>query len=305
MRATADPGQVKGADGRFHLRQTIGSADHAPLQHGSGLRHPHHRRRLGVGQDRTHLPRPPHPSFVQKDQCIGKAGDLLDRMGNVQDRQARIAQVFEPWQDDVPAPRVERGQRLVQDQKSGATQQRATDGNPRRLSSRQIARPARDQRRDPQHVRHRRRIGAARRTVKQVFANAKMREQPRFLKDVSDVAPVRRQVRRSVEQDPTVERDAPGVGPRKPRDATRQRCLAGPRWAEDGRNAGRDQQGYVELEIARAARDRHLQHQRPATRAAIRGANQFETSTAATATATAIITNARSGAPPSGTCRKA
>lgn len=73
-----------------------------------------------------------------------------------------------------------------------------------------------------------------------VPGDGQVREQPVILGDVADAALLRREVGGALCVEPRLlaERNVPGQGPLEPRDGPEQRCLAGPRRADEAKRLG-------------------------------------------------------------------
>ena len=83
-----------------------------------------------------------HLAVGEDDDRIGEAGDLVDRVADIDDRQPHlVAQPLDIGKDLGLARLVERGERLVHEEEARARQQRAADRDPLLLAAGEAGRP--------------------------------------------------------------------------------------------------------------------------------------------------------------------
>src|SRR5258708_37596846 len=105
-----------------------------------------------------------------------------------------VAQLLQIGQNLALPGRVERGERLVEEEEPGAHQERAAEGDALALPTRELPRPPIEQVPDVEQIQDARRFGAVARKPAHAAAggavrrNAPMREQAAFLKDITDAA---------------------------------------------------------------------------------------------------------------------
>ena len=162
----------------------------------------------------------------------------------------------------APQRRVERRQRLVEQQERGIDGERAGEGDPLALAARELARPPAGELGEAEPLEDLPRfLGAPRaRQVAQaeghVVGDGEVREQRVALEDVADPPRLRRHVdaRGGIEENAPVHDDAAGVGAQESRQAVEREGLARPRRAEEHRHAIARRPRHVERE-ARQPRD--------------------------------------------------
>ena len=157
--------------------------------------------------------------------------------------------------------RVERRERLVEQQDLRVARQGARDGHALALAARQPARALVGQVRDPHAFQQLAHAGVARAAEGDVGAHRHVREERVLLEDEADRAALGRQVDlgRGVEPGPVAEGDAPAVGAPQPGDGAQHRRLAGARGPDERDGLGSDAQADAELERAKADGDVELE----------------------------------------------
>jgi len=136
-------------------------------------------------------------AIAQQHQVVGQADHFVERMGDVQHRQAQLArQPLEVGQQFGLACGIQRGQRLVHQQQARAGGQRARDRHPLALAARQLRRAtcqhgAQAQQLDRLRQRHAPLGGGhALQTEVQVALHRQVLEQAGFLKHQAQRSPV-------------------------------------------------------------------------------------------------------------------
>ncbi len=219
-----------------------------------------------------------------------------------------VAQALQIGQDLGLARRIERGQRLVHQQRRRAAQQGAPDRDPLALAARERARPAREQALDAEqldHLAEPRGVGERGRepaAVQQVLAHREMGKKAAFLEHVAEPALVRGQIdaARAIEQGSAADHDPAAPRSDQAADHVDHRGLAGARVAEQRDDTAVAGKVHVDLEAADPARDLDLE----AAHAAIRRARLRPSSSApisaASDTVTAIRVRRRAPSSPPG-----
>ena len=248
-RRLIDPWDEQRLTAAIEFRQTVGRLMGA---------HPDPEQRAGVagligaeqvrpGQEFRGGPAVGHPAVANRhDLSIGQPQQLVQLMTDEHDRQLGFhAEALHVRQHFLLARRVERGQRLVEQQHRGIRQQRPADGDTLLFTAGQAGHTTVEQRPDIEHVDHlieTRCIQLAARepgAVTQVVAHVHVREQTRLLKHVADTSTVRRHVNgvRAVEHAAPRDFDTTALGPDQPRHDAQQGTLAGARRAEQAGHA--------------------------------------------------------------------
>jgi hypothetical protein len=211
-----------------------------------------------------------HAPALQQQQVVGQARHLVQRVGDVEHRDAQLArQPLEPGQQLGLARGVQRGQRLVHQQQARAGGQRAGDGHALALAARQAGGPARQQVADAQQLdgllqRHAPLGGrhAAPAEV-QVALHRQVREQAGLLEHHAQRAAVRGppDAGRVVLPHLAAHRDVAAGRPCQAGDAAQQRGLAAARGAEDRAHALAGQAHvHIQAEAGGTAQGRAQRH---------------------------------------------
>ena len=91
------------------------------------------------------------PALLEQHDVVCEPDDFLEVMAHVDDRdRVPVAQRLEPGQQFLAPPRVERGERLVEQQEPWSRQERAAERHPLALSTRELVWPAAKERTEPQ-----------------------------------------------------------------------------------------------------------------------------------------------------------
>ena len=168
---------------------------------------------------------------------------------------------------------------------------RCADRHPLALAARQHPGPSLQQRADSKQIHDLVEITAPPpvagepAAVEQVTAHGQMREQPGVLEDIADAPPMAGHVDplRGVEQRLAIEDDPTARRAEQAGDRVDHRGLAGPRPAEQRRDAGVGGEADVEIERAEPAGEIDLEHQMPRTIRATGRASSSDASIAANA----------------------
>ena len=196
-------------------------------------------------------------ALVEPHHGGGDLAHLRGDMADIDHRDCRfIAQAHEIRQDFALVAGIERGERLVEQQKTGPHQQGAADGDALTLAAGQHARPALEQvsdaqqRRDPFEFCRIARPAAHTPAIVQVLPHTQMRKQAAFLKHITDLTPVRRHIDRlcGIEQGRLVEHNAAAIRFEEPGDHIDQRGFAGARRAKQGGDATGDLESHRKRE---------------------------------------------------------
>ena len=189
-----------------------------------------------------------HPPLLDHGHPAGQRHRLVVGMGDDDRRHRRIPQHRGQLRGNRAARgRIERRQRLVQQQRLRLQRKRPRQrhplplaaGQPRRAGSRQVP--------DPDPLEQRIDVGAVG-AVGDVLAHRHVREQRVVLEHEPATAPLRRQIAPVAEPEVAVALDAAARGRIEPRDQAQQRGLAGTGRADDGQHAV-----DVELHVQREA----------------------------------------------------
>ena len=139
-------------------------------------------------------------------------------MADIDDGHARlVAQALQIGQDLGLALLVERGERLVHQEKARRGEQRPADGDALLLAAGKIGRLAVEEVADAEEVDHAagvfraRALGQEPAAVVKVLPHGEMREEPCLLEDIAEAAAVRRheEAAGGIDQHVAVERNAP------------------------------------------------------------------------------------------------
>jgi len=187
-----------------------------------GLEHAASIGRLGERQDVEHRPDRSDLAGAQDDHGSGEPRHLDDRMADIEDRHAEIAQPPDVGQDLGAALLVKRGQRFIHQQKPRMSEQGPADRHALLLAAGKGVGLALDQVSDAQQLDDRAEVAghaalAAREpaAVEQVLAHAEMREEAAVLEDIADAAAVLgdEHAALGVEQGRSVDDDAAALRP--------------------------------------------------------------------------------------------
>ncbi len=181
-------------------------------------------------------------------------------MGDHQRRQRELGQhVLQLAAHRGASVRVERRQRLVEQQHVGIAGQRARQRDPLALAARQPPGALAGQVGDAQALEEL--VDALLAAEGHVGADRHVREQRVLLEHEPDGAPLGREVdlRLRVEPDPLAERDAPAIGPAQPGDRAQDGGLPRPRWPDQRHRLRADAQAETELERAKVGGDVELE----------------------------------------------
>ena len=213
-----DPGEL-GDERRRRRLDDLGCPaaldDRAPV-HDGDLVCEHHRLLVRVGHD---------------DRRHGGGVDHLGELGG--DRRA--------------GGRVERGERLVEQEHARHDGERSREGDPLALASREAVRAAAGEVVDPQALEQRVDIGPG--LERDVRAHRHVREEGVVLEHEPDPAALGRHPHAVAAPALAVALDRAGGRPLEPRDQAQQGGLARPRWADDGERA-LDLDAGIEREVA-------------------------------------------------------
>ena len=177
-------------------------------------------------------------------------------MRHEQRRQRQLGeQLLELAADDAAGVRIERRQRLVEQQHGGVARQRARQGDALALSARQVRRLLRREVRDTEPLEQL--VDARNAAERDVRAHRHVREERVLLEDEADGARLRRQVdaRLRVEPRPLAEGDATAVGCAQAGHRSQHRRLAGPGRADERHRVALDGQLDVERKRPKAEGD--------------------------------------------------
>ena len=232
--------------GQLPVAELLG--DH-PGEHAASFETSDHRLQFDVAQHVQRRACGDAAALVHHHHLVGQAQHLVHLVRHVDDRQAvALRQRGQVAEQLVAARRVERGQRLVHQQRARARQQRPPDGHALPFAARQGVRPARQQVADAEQVDHvgqGRAVGTARQPVaeQQVAAHAQVRKEPAFLKHDAERALVRRHIGTvaAVEQAAPCHLEAAARRAQQARHRVQQGRLARTAAADDGGDAARRQ----------------------------------------------------------------
>ena len=189
-----------------------------------------------------------HPPAFQHDDVRGEPHHVFELVGDQHHRQCQfVAQPFEVGQQLTALGRVDRSQRLIEQQQPRLGQQRAPERDPLPLAARQLpAAPAQQwaQVQQFEHALHRylrwRGTGAPQ-AVAQVSRDVEVWKQPQLLEYAGEPPQVRGHIdraRRIVEGE-TVDLDQARIRAQQASEQVQERRLAGAGAAKQGRDAGR------------------------------------------------------------------
>ncbi len=198
------------------------------------------------------------PPVAQDGDRVGQRQRLLLVVGDEHRRHALLSQQRVDLLAHAAAQRrVQRGERLVQQQRLRTSGQRAGERHALLLAAGELVRQAPCQRRDPDHLQQ---PGdplaaalAAREPEADVVLDAQMGEQGAFLGHVADAALLGREVRAPVVERLRAEGDRAPLGALEAGDHAQQRRLAAAGEAEHGRQRPRLHVQLDALEHRRAA----------------------------------------------------
>ncbi len=211
-----------------------------------------HGQRLGLlvhGARRRLLHDPP---VVEDGHDVGQRERLLLIVRDEHDGRAERGQeLLDLEAQAVAQARVERRERLVEQDQARLGRQGPRDGHALLLPAGELVRPAMaepaqaDQLEQLAHAAAG--AAAARQPEADVLGNAEMREEQPLLRHVADLPAIGRKVLRPVVERLAVDRDDPGVGVVEARDQAEQRRLAGARRPEHRGEAAR---GHAQRDVA-------------------------------------------------------
>ena len=199
---------------------------------------------------------------LSDDQPVGKTRYLFKRMADVEDREWRfVTQPFEVGKDIVLSWRIQRSERLIQQQNVRAGEERAAERDTAFLAARQAIRFASKQRSDPKQiddtgdVRFRCPVLRTPPPEAQVSIHRHMRKETGVLEHISDPPLLCGQgyAAGAVEQASTIEEDATAIRTQEPSDSVGDCCLAGTGGTEQRRDTALfDAESDIELELRKA-----------------------------------------------------
>ena len=182
------------------------------------------------------------PAFDDHADLVGERGCVVPVVRDEQRGQPQLVeQLVQLAPDRHLRVRVERGERLVEQEHAGIARERPRERDPLTLASRELGRAGVREMLDPEPLEelvHPRLAG-----VRDVVANGHVREQRVLLEHEAHAPFVRRpkQLSLGVEPDLAVERDPSGFGSHEAGDAAQHGRLAGARGA-DHRDGPRDRE---------------------------------------------------------------
>ena len=214
-------------------------------------------RHEGVGRMGDELRRGPLLAQAPVDDHpdpVGQRGGVAEVVGDDERRQRQGAEdVLQLAAHDRARVRVERRQRLVEQQDLRVARQRARDRDALALAARQRARALAGEMADAQALEQRADVRVARAAEGDVGAHGHVREERVLLEDEAHRAALGRQVdlRGGVEPRALAERDAPAIGAPQPGDGPQDGRLARARGPDERDRLGADAQAEAELERAK------------------------------------------------------
>src|SRR5438552_869486 len=237
--------------------------DDAPLREvlDAGLR------RTDDALRREQVERRPHgldATLAEEQRLAGERQRFADVVGHVEDRHPPfVADPHEVREDALAKTDVERGERLVEQEDARFTRERARQRDALPLAAGERDRIALEKVTELQHVDRRCHALATRaRGEGDVAARRQMREEPGVLRDVADVAALRRNSPAAigVEEDLAPDDDPPARLRSEPGDRFEKRRLPGAGWPHDGGEARPERRLHAENEGRERDLERELDH---------------------------------------------